>query len=141
MIVEKISEKSVRLKVENENNKIANKLKTVFFEDGCIPVSQLEDYEEVPYAIWCNYLPELVPPTEVDRLNQKIKNLEMKTPDIEELQLQVKDINDNLNVIMNSVSTLGVQDSSIIDSMLLAIGELYAMVSILMEEREGGQQI
>ena len=78
MIVEKISEKSVRLKVENESNKIANKLRTIFFEDGCIPISQLEDYEEVPYAIWCNYLPELVPPTEVDRLNQKIKNLEME---------------------------------------------------------------
>ena len=41
--------------------------------------SQLEDYEEVPYAIWCNYLPELVPPTEVDRLNQKIKNLDLES--------------------------------------------------------------
>ncbi len=78
MIVEKISEKSVRLKVENENNKIANKLRTIFFEDGCIPINQLEDYEEVPYIVWCNYLPELVPPTEVDKLNQKIKNLEME---------------------------------------------------------------
>jgi hypothetical protein len=79
MVIEYISETSVRLKVENENNKITNKLRTIFFEDGCIPISQLEDYEEVPYAIWCNYLPELVPPTEVDRLNQKIKNLEEET--------------------------------------------------------------
>ena len=49
MKIEKISEKSVKLTVENENNKIANKLRTVFFDDGCIPVSQLDDYEEVPY--------------------------------------------------------------------------------------------
>ena len=30
MVIEYISETSVRLKVENENNKITNKLKTIF---------------------------------------------------------------------------------------------------------------
>ena len=55
MVIEYISETSVRLKVEDENNKITNKLRTIFFEDGCIPISQIDDFEEVPYAIWCNF--------------------------------------------------------------------------------------
>jgi hypothetical protein len=93
MIVEKISEKSVRLKVENENNKIANKLKTIFFEDGCIPISELEDYEEVPYAIWCNYIPELVPPTEVDKLYKEISKLKIEAQTLKEEAVRLKNEN------------------------------------------------
>ena len=37
MVIEYISETSARLKVENENNKIANKLKTIFMGGGKTP--------------------------------------------------------------------------------------------------------
>ena len=72
MKIIQISEKSVRLTVENENNKIANKLRTVFFDNGCVPLSQLDEYEEVPYEIWCNFLPDLVPKTKVEELYQQL---------------------------------------------------------------------
>ena len=75
MKIEKISEKSVKLTVENENNKIANKLRTVFFDDGCVPANQVDDYDEVPYEIWCNFLKDLVPQNKVEELEQEINNL------------------------------------------------------------------
>ena len=87
MKIEKISEKSVKLTVENENNKIANKLRTVFFDDGCIPVSQLDDYEEVPYEIWCNFLKDLVPQNKVEELEQEINNLKQNNSNLEEILL------------------------------------------------------
>ena len=93
MIVEKISEKSVRLKVEDENNKIANKLRTIFFDDGCIPISQLEDYEEVPYIVWCNYLPELVPPTELEKLYKEISKLKIEAQTLKEEAVALKNEN------------------------------------------------
>ena len=100
MIVEKISEKSVRLKVENENNKIANKLKTIFFDEGCIPISELEDYEEVPYAIWCNYLPELVPPTEVEKLYKEISKLKIEAQTLKEETVVLKNENTLLTELL-----------------------------------------
>lgn len=100
MIVEKISEKSVRLKVENESNKIANKLRTIFFEDGCIPISQLEDYEEVPYEIWCNFLPDLVPKNEVDKLNSEISKLKIT------FDTNNTDTNEYIDIILNAINEL-----------------------------------
>ena len=87
MKIEKISEKSVKLTVENENNKIANKLRTVFFDDGCIPISQLDDYEEVPYEIWCNFLPDLVPKTKVQELEQRLSILQQEKDYLETILL------------------------------------------------------
>ena len=87
MKIEKISEKSVKLTVENENNKIANKLRTVFFDNGCIPVSQLEDYEEVPYEIWCNFIPDLVPQTKVQELEQQLNALQEDRDNLEKILL------------------------------------------------------
>ena len=81
MKIEKISEKSVKLTVENENNKIANKLRTVFFDDGCVPANQVDDYDEVPYEIWCNFLKDLVPQNKVEKLESSIEML--KTTQIE----------------------------------------------------------
>ena len=93
MVIEYISETSVRLKVENENNKIANKLRTIFFEDGCIPISQLENYEEVPYTIWRNYLPELVPPTELEKLYKEISKLKIEAQTLKEEAIVLKNEN------------------------------------------------
>lgn len=76
MKIIQISEKSVRLTVENENNKICNKLKTIFFDSGCVPISQIDDYEEIPYEIWCNFLPDLVPKTKVQELEQQLSYLQ-----------------------------------------------------------------
>ena len=87
MKIEKISEKSVKLTVENENNKIANKLRTVFFDNGCIPVSQLDDYEEVPYEIWCNFIPDLVPKTKVQELEQQLNALQEDRDNLEKILL------------------------------------------------------
>ena len=83
MKVEKISEKSVNLTVENENNKITNKLRTVFFDTGCVPINQIDDYEEVPYEIWCNFLPDLVPKTKVEELEQLINKLKEDRDNLE----------------------------------------------------------
>lgn len=83
MKVEKISEKSVSLTVENENNKIANKLRTIFFDTGCVPINQVDDYEEVPYVIWCNFLPDLVPKTKVEELEQTINKLKEDRDNLE----------------------------------------------------------
>lgn len=93
MVIEYISETSVRLKVENENNKITNKLRTIFFEDGCIPLIQLDDYEEVPYTIWCNFLPELVPPTELEKLYKEISKLKIEAQTLKEETVALKSEN------------------------------------------------
>ena len=100
MVIEYISETSVRLKAEDENNKIANKLRTIFFEDGCIPISQLENYEEIPYAIWCNYLPELVPPTEVDKLYKEISKLKIEAQTLKEEAILLKNENTLLTELL-----------------------------------------
>ena len=100
MVIEYISETSVRLKVEDENNKITNKLRTIFFEDGCIPISQLENYEEIPYAIWCNYLPELVPPTEVDKLYKEISKLKIEAQTLKEEAIVLKNENTLLTELL-----------------------------------------
>lgn len=100
MKIEKISEKSVKITVEDENNKIANKLRTIFFEDGCIPISQLEDYEEVPYEIWCNFLPDLVPKNEVDKLNSEISKLKIT------FDINNTDTNEYIDIILNAINEL-----------------------------------
>lgn len=100
MIVEKISEKSVRLKVENESNKIANKLRTVFFDTGCIPADQVDEYEEVPYEIWCNFLPDLVPKNEVDKLNSEISKLKIT------FDTNNTDTNEYIDIILNAINEL-----------------------------------
>ena len=87
MKIIQISEKSVRLTVENENNKIANKLRTVFFDNGCVPLSQLDEYEEVPYEIWCNFLPDLVPKTKVEELEQQLSYLQEEKDYLETILL------------------------------------------------------
>ena len=87
MKIIQISEKSVRLTVENENNKIANKLRTVFFDNGCVPLSQLDEYEEVPYEIWCNFLPDLVPKTKVEELEQQLSCLQEEKDYLETILL------------------------------------------------------
>ena len=87
MKIIQISEKSVRLTVENENNKIANKLRTVFFDNGCVPLLQLDEYEEVPYEIWCNFLPDLVPKTKVEELEQQLSCLQEEKDYLETILL------------------------------------------------------
>lgn len=87
MKVEKISEKSVKLTVEDENNKIANKLRTIFFDTGCVPLDKVDDYDEVPYEIWCNFLKDLVPQNKVEELEQEINNLKQINSNLEDVLL------------------------------------------------------
>lgn len=100
MKIEKISEKSVKLTVENENNKIANKLRTVFFDTACIPATEIDDYEEVPYEIWCNFLPDLVPKNEVDKLNSEISKLKIT------FDTNNTDTNEYIDIILNAINEL-----------------------------------
>ena len=100
MVIEYISETSVRLKAENENNKITNKLRTIFFEDGCIPINQINDFEEVPYAIWCNYLPELVPPTELEKLYKEISKLKIEAQTLKEEAVVLRNENTLLTELL-----------------------------------------
>ncbi len=112
------SENMIKL-VADEGKRITNKDRSIFVEKIYLPpMGSINEYEEVGRDIWKYFIEE-------------------ENPDIKELQFQVKDINDNLSVIMNSTSMLNDQNNSTIDSILEAIGELYSMVSMLMEEKGG----
>ena len=100
MLIEKISEKSVKLTAEYETDKITNKIRTIFFDTGCIPADQVDEYEEVPYEIWCNFLPDLVPKNEVDKLNSEISKIKIT------FDTNNTDTNENIDIILNAINEL-----------------------------------
>lgn len=54
--------------------------------------------------------------------------IEDPNPDIVELQAQTKDINETMNIVMTALADSDEQNSSAIDTILLAIDDLYKML-------------
>lgn len=71
------------------------------------------NYEEVGREIWKHFI-------------------EDPNPDVVELQAQTKDINETVNVIMMALANSDEQNSSAIDTILLAIDDLYKMLEPLL---------
>ena len=72
-----------------------------------------DNYEEVGREIWKHFI-------------------EDPNPDVVELQAQTKDINETLNIIMMALANSDEQNSSAIDTILLAIDDLYKMLEPLL---------
>ena len=70
-------------------------------------------YEEVGREIWKHFI-------------------EDHNPDVVELQAQTKDINETMNIIMMALANSDEQNSSAIDTILLAINDLYKMLEPLL---------
>lgn len=97
-----------------ENNKLTNKEKTFFSDFIYLGKNDSPDnYEEVGREIWKHFI-------------------EDPNPDIVELQAQTKDINETMNIIMMALANSDEQNSSAIDTILLAIDDLYKMLEPLL---------
>ena len=72
-----------------------------------------DNYEEVGREIWKHFIEE-------------------PNPDVVELQAQTKDINETMNIIMMALANSDEQNSSAIDTILLAIDDLYKMLEPLL---------
>ena len=101
----------VRL-LADENKKITNKDRS-FFSDFIYlgKNDSLDNYEEVGREIWKHFI-------------------EDPNPDVVELQAQTKDINETVNIIMMALANSDEQNSSAIDTILLAIDDLYRMLEL-----------
>ena len=98
----------------DEGKKITNKDRAFFSDFIYLSKNDSPDnYEEVPRAIWKYYVEE-------------------QNPDVVELQAQTKDINETVNIIMMALANSDEQNSSAIDTILLAIDDLYKMLEPLL---------
>ena len=96
--------------IADENKKITNAERSFFSDFIYLGKNDSPDnYEEVGREIWKHFIEE-------------------PNPDIIELQAQNKDINDSMNVIMTALANSDEQNSSAIDTILLAIDDLYKML-------------
>ena len=98
----------------DEGKKITNKDRSFF--SGFIYLGKNdspENYEEVGREIWKHFI-------------------EDPNPDVLELQAQTKDINETVNIIMMALANSDEQNSSAIDTILLAIDDLYKMLEPLL---------
>ena len=98
----------------DEGKKITNKDRSFFADFIYLGKNDSPDnYEEVPRAIWKHFI-------------------EDPNPDVVELQAQTKDINETMNIIMTALANSDEQNSSAIDTILLAIDDLYKMLEPLL---------
>ncbi len=119
MILEKIN--GLTILYSEGNNKITNKERNLFVDIIYLGLNDsVDNYEEVSRDIWKNFIKE-------------------EDPDILELQAQTQDINDNLDIIMTAIADIDEQSNTTIDVRLLAIDELYTMVSSILPIDEGGE--
>ena len=96
------------------NKKITNKDRSFFSDFIYLGKNDSPDnYEEVGREIWKHFI-------------------EDPNPDVVELQAQTKDINETVNVIMMALANSDEQNSSAIDTILLAIDDLYKMLEPLL---------
>ncbi len=72
-----------------------------------------DNYEEVGREIWKHFI-------------------EDPNPDVVELQAQTKDINETMNIIMTALANSDEQNSAAIDTILLAMDDLYRMLEPLL---------
>ena len=113
MIIENKTNGLVRL-LADENKKITNKDRSFFSDFIYLGKNDSPDnYEEVGREIWKHFI-------------------EDPNPDVVELQAQTKDINETVNIIMMALANSDEQNSSAIDTILLAIDDLYKMLEPLL---------
>ena len=100
--------------IADEGKKITNTNRDFFSDYIYLSKNDSPDnYEEVPRAIWKYYVEE-------------------QNPDVVELQAQTKDINETMNIVMTALTDSDEQNSSAIDTILLAIDDLYKMLEPLL---------
>ena len=98
----------------DEGKKLTNKDRSFFTDFIYLGINDSPDnYEEVGREIWKHYI-------------------EDPNPDVVELQAQTKDINETVNIIMMALANSDEQNSSAIDTILLAIDDLYKMLEPLL---------
>ena len=98
----------------DEGKKITNKDRSFFSDFIYLGKNDSPDnYEEVGREIWKHFI-------------------EDPNPDVVELQAQTKDINETMNIIMMALANSDEQNSSAIDTILLAIDDLYKMLEPLL---------
>ena len=91
----------------DEGKKITNKDRAFFSDFIYLGKNDSPDnYEEVGREIWKHFIEE-------------------ENPDVVELQTQTKDINNTINIVMAALADSDKQNSSAIDTILLAINDLY----------------
>ena len=94
----------------DEGKKITNKDRSFFSDFIYLGKNDSPDnYEEVGREIWKHFI-------------------EDPNPDVIELQAQTKDINETMNIIMTALADSDEQNSSAIDTILLAMDDLYRML-------------
>ena len=94
----------------DEDKKITNKDRSFFSDFIYLGKNDSPDnYVEVVREIWKHFI-------------------EDPNPDIVELQAQTKDLNEIANIIMTALANSDEQNSTAIDTILLAIDDLYRML-------------
>ena len=100
--------------LSDEGKKITNSERSFFSDFIYLGKNDSPDnYEEVGREIWKHFI-------------------EDPNPDVVELQAQTKDINETMNIIMTALANSDEQNSSAIDTILLAIDDLYKMLEPLL---------
>ena len=98
----------------DEGKKITNKDRSFFSDFIYLGKNDSPDnYVEVGREIWKHFI-------------------EDPNPDVVELQAQTKDINETMNIIITALANSDEQNSSAIDTILLAIDDLYKMLEPLL---------
>ena len=94
----------------DEGKKITNSERSFFSDFIYLGKNDSADnYEEVGREIWKYFI-------------------EDPNPDVVELQAQTNDINETMNIIMMALANSDEQNSTTIDTILLAIDDLYKML-------------
>ena len=94
----------------DEGKKITNKDRSFFSDFIYLGKNDSPDnYVEVGREIWKHFI-------------------EDPNPDVVELQAQTKDINETMNIIMMALANSDEQNSAAIDTILLAMDDLYRML-------------
>ena len=105
---------NLRILYASEGMKLTNSERSFFCDFIYLGKNDSPDnYEEVGREIWKHFI-------------------EDPNPDVVELQAQTKDINETLNIIMTALANSDEQNSSAIDTILLAIDDLYKMLEPLL---------
>ena len=91
MVIEYISETSVRLKVENENNKITNKLKTIFMGGKTPPLNKRRNFMLKNLA---------------NEINNLLLDNEGKAQEILNLNSNISSLNATIEVLQNENQSL-----------------------------------
>lgn len=101
---------SINTLIADEGKKITNKDRSFFSDFIYLGKNDSPDnYVEVDRAVWKHFI-------------------EDPNPDVVELQAQTKDLNEIVNVVMTALADSDEKNSAAIDTILLAIDDLYKML-------------